>query len=369
MKIRDIQLYPIQMPQTYETHWANGRVSVARHIVVKVIAENGMYGVTEAIPRPGIYGETQESIYHALKDIVIPGILGMDSFNLEAIWERLDELPFNYAAKGAIDVAIHDLNGKILGLSCAEMLGGSYRRRIPLCWVSGGTWFEPEKILRETQKKVDEGYKAFKIKAGHFEEDIKLAIKLRSICPSDVQIHLDPNQRYTREELTKVGKELSGVINSIEEPVPVWDDMARREFAERFPEIALLSDESTFTVPETARQMRLGAIRRLGVKIPRTGFTLTRKQVYMAETNDMPVQISTQGEMDLGCAAGAQFAAAFKQVSLPCEIAYFAKGMYPESMLLGGGLKIDNGQMLLPEAPGMGVEINWNVVEKYGVKI
>ena len=73
--------------------------------------------------------------------------------------------------------------------------------------------------------------------------------------------------------------------------------------------------------------------------------------------------------MDLGCAAGAQFAAAFKQVSLPCEIAYFAKGMYPESMLLGGGLKIDNGQMLLPEAPGMGVEINWNVVEKYGVKI
>ena len=96
--------------------------------------------------------------------------------------------------------------------------------------------------------------------------------------------------------------------------------------------------------------MRLGAVRRLGVKIPRTGFTLTRKQVYMAESADIPAQVSTQGEMDLGCAACLQFAAAFKQVSLPCEIAYFAKGMYPDSMLLGGGLRIEDGRMLLPTA-------------------
>ena len=43
MKIKDIQLFPIQMPQTYETHWANGRISLAKHIVVKVIAEDGTY--------------------------------------------------------------------------------------------------------------------------------------------------------------------------------------------------------------------------------------------------------------------------------------------------------------------------------------
>ena len=369
MKIKDIQLFPIAMPQTYETHWANGRVSLARHIVVKVIAENGVYGVTEAIPRPGIYGETQESIYHALKDIVIPSLIGLDSFNLEAIWEQMNELPFNYGAKGSIDVAVNDLNARLMGVSCAEMLGGPYRREVPLCWVSGGTWFEEEKILRETKQKIDEGYKAFKIKAGHFEQDIRLAQKLRSICPPDVQLNIDPNQRYSREELVKVSNELRGVVNSIEEPVPVWDDEARVEFTRRCPEIALLSDESTFTVPDTARQMRLGAVRRLGVKIPRTGFTLTRKQVYMAESADIPAQVSTQGEMDLGCAACLQFAAAFKQVSLPCEIAYFAKGMYPDSMLLGGGLRIEDGRMLLPDGPGMGVEVNWDIVEKYGVKL
>ena len=89
----------------------------------------------------------------------------------------------------------------------------------------------------------------------------------------------------------------------------------------------------------------------------------------MAESADIPAQVSTQGEMDLGCAACLQFAAAFKQVSLPCEIAYFAKGMYPDSMLLGGGLRIEDGRMLLPDGPGMGVEVNWDIVEKYGVKL
>ena len=60
-----------------------------------------------------------------------------------------------------------------------------------------------------------------------------------------------------------------------------------------------LSDESTFTVPDTYRQMQVGAIRRLGIKIPRTGFTLSKKLVHLAEMNDMPVQISTQAETDL----------------------------------------------------------------------
>lgn len=368
MKIVDIQLTPLQIPQTYETHWANGRVSVAEHIIVKVIAENGIYGVTEAIPRPGIYGETPQSIYYALKDIVIPKLIGLDSFNLEQIWEKMNELPFNYAAKGSIDVAMHDLNGKILGISCAEMLGGPYRKEVPLCWVSGGTWFSEEKILKETQEKVAEGYKGFKVKAGRCDADIDLAIKMRRLCPPDVQINIDPNQLYTREDLIKVGNALSGVINAIEEPVPAWDDVARKEFTERFPEIAFLSDESTFTVPDTQRQMKLGAIRRLGIKIPRTGFTLSRKLVHLAEVNNIPTQISTQAETDLGCAAGLQFAAAFKQVFLPCEIAYFAKGMYKESMLMGKGLTIKDGMMLLPEGPGMGVELNWELVDKYAVK-
>lgn len=366
MNIKNIQLIPLQIPQTYETHWANGRVSVAEHIIVKVTGEDGTYGVSEAIPRPGIYGETPRSIYTILKYHIIPLITGLDSMNLEQIWEKMNEVPFNYAAKGALDVAIYDLNGKVLNVPTACLLGGPYRKEVPLCWVSGGTWFDKEKVVDEIKQKAAEGYKAVKLKGGHFEADIALARELRKAVPEDFQINIDPNQRYSKEELIKAGNALRGVIDAIEEPVPVWDDAARVEFTRMFPEIALLSDESTFTVPETQRQMNLGAIRRLGIKIPRTGFTLSKKLVHLAEVNNMPVQISTQAETDLGCGAGLVMAAACKQISLPCEISYYKKGMYQDSMLMEE-IVIKDGMMLLSDQPGNGVEVNWDIVNKYAV--
>ena len=368
MKIKDIQLIPLQIPQTYETHWANGRISVAEHTLIKIIAEDGTYGISEAVPRTGIYGETQLSICTVLRKSIIPALIGMDSINTELLWEKMSETPYNFAAKGSVDVALHDLNGKLLGISTAELLGGPYRKGVPLCWVSGGSWFERDHILEETKRIMDEGYMAIKMKAGHCEQDIELAKEIRRMAPKGFQINIDPNQLYSREELIRVGKELSGVIDAIEEPVPVWDDVARTEFTRNFPEIALLSDESTFTVPDTYRQMQVGAIRRLGIKIPRTGFTLSKKLVHLAEMNDMPVQISTQAETDLGCAAGLQMAASSKQVCLPCEIAYYKKGMYRESMLIKQ-LEIRNGMMILPDEPGNGVEVNWNIVEKYTVSL
>ena len=366
MKIKEIQLIPLQMPQTYVTKWANGEVSVAEHIIVKIVGEDGTYGVSEAIPRPGIYGETPRSIYTILKYHIIPLIIGLDSMNLEQIWEQMNEIPFNYCAKGSIDVALYDLNGKVLGVSTAQLLGGPYRKEVPLCWVSGGTWFAKEKVLDEMRQKVAEGYKGVKLKAGHFEADIALAQEIRKVVPSDFQINIDPNQLYTREELIKAGNALRGVIDAIEEPVPVWDDEVRREFTQKFPEIALLSDESTFTVPDAQRQMKLGAIRRLGIKIPRTGFTLSKKLVTLAEVHDMPVQISTQAETDLGSAAGLVMAAGCKQISLPNEISYYKKGMYKDSMLMEE-IEIENGMMILPEKPGNGVDVNWDIVNKYAV--
>lgn len=368
MKIRDIELIPLNIPQTYETHWANGRISVAQHTIIKIIAEDGTFGISEAVPRTGIYGETQQSICTVLRCAIIPSLIGMDSMNTEAIWEKMSETPYNFVAKGSIDVALHDLNGKLLGVPTAALLGGSYRKEVPLCWVSGGSWFERDYILEETKRIIDEGYKAIKMKAGHFKEDIELAKLIRDMAPEGFQINIDPNQLYTREELIKVGKELSGVIDAIEEPIPVWDDVARKEFTDHFPEIALLSDESTFTVPDTYRQMQVGAIRRVGIKIPRTGFTMSKKIVHLAEANDMPAQISTQAETDLGCAAGLQMAASSRQISLPCEIAYYKKGMYKESMLMNA-LEIENGMMKLPHAPGNGVDVNWDVVDQYRISL
>lgn len=369
MKIKDIKVIPLNIPNKYTQKWESGNIQVTEHLIVRIEAEDGTFGATEAIPRPGIYGETPQSIYYAITKHLAPRIIGEDSFNLERIWEKMAGMPWNPAAKGAIDVALYDLNGKIAKLPICQLLGGPYRKEIPLSWCTlSPVYFGIDAVLEDVKQRLAEGYKAFKIKAGDPDIDTDLILRMRKICPDDVTLSPDPNMVYSREDALRVGKALEGIVDSFEEPLPAWDDEGRKELAQKV-NIPLLSDESTFTVEDVYRQIKLGAIRRIGMKLPRTGYTLSSKIVRLAEANNMPVQVSTQAETDLGSAACAHLAAAYKRISLPCEISYFKKNV-TDTLLLEGELVIENGKMIVPDGrPGMGVEIDWEKVNKYAVKL
>ena len=105
----------------------------------------------------------------------------------------------------------------------------------------------------------------------------------------------------------------------------------------------------------------------MGIKLPRTGFTLSTQIVHLAESAHLPCQISTQLESDLGTANCVHLAAAFKQISLPCEIAFYDENF--SASLIKTPLVIQNGCLHLPEGPGSGVEIDWAQVDKYRVKL
>ena len=88
MIIKNIEVIPFSIPYKKTVSWLAGSLSAADHLILKVEAEDGTYGVTEAIPRPMIYGETQESIYCIVKKHIAPLLIGEDSFALERIWEK-----------------------------------------------------------------------------------------------------------------------------------------------------------------------------------------------------------------------------------------------------------------------------------------
>ena len=78
-------------------------------------------------------------------------------------------------------------------------------------------------------------------------------------------------------------------------------------------------------------------------------------------------QISTQLESDYGTACCVQLAAAFKQISLPCEIVFYDENF--SASMIENPLVIENGCLKLPEGPGSGVNINWDNVERYRVDL
>ncbi|MDJ0931701.1 MFS transporter [Breoghania sp.] len=164
IKITNVEVFPFKIPNKRVVVWAVGSLPAAEHLIVKITAEDGSVGVSKAIPRPMIYGETQEGIYYALTKYLKPMVVGEDSFNFEGIWKKFQFLPWNLAAKGAIDVALYDLNARSLGISVARLLGGPARKEVVLCWQIG--FGERDEMIAELKEKLDEGYRAFKVKGG-----------------------------------------------------------------------------------------------------------------------------------------------------------------------------------------------------------
>lgn len=368
MKITNIEVIPVNIPFAGTINWKSGHMPGADNVVVKITAEDGSYGVGEATPRIGIYGETQQSIYYVIKDVLGPMLIGEDSFNLQKIWDKMSFVVWNPTAKGAIDIALWDLNARLCGLPICKLLGGPYRTEVPLSWTMAGTYGTYQDEVDEVIRKTAEGYRSFKIKTGNgdIEEDIRLLKEMKANCPEGTSLYIDVNMAYTREEAYRVLHELEGVISCCEEPLPNTDDEGRLALA-KSTSIPILSDESTRTVEDVYHQIKLGAISRIGLKLPRTGFTLSSKIVHMAESASLPCQISTQLESDLGTANCVQLAAAYKQICLPCEIAFYDENF--SASLIKEPLVIKNGCLQLPEGPGSGVEIDWASVDKYRVKL
>jgi L-alanine-DL-glutamate epimerase-like enolase superfamily enzyme len=364
MKITSITVIPFNVPYTHPLKWAAGVLTAANHLIVRVEAEDGTVGCAEAIPRPMIYGETQEGMYYALTRHLIPPLIGEDSFNLERIWEKMERLQWNPAAKGAIDVALWDLNARLLGVSVAQLLGGPYRKAVPISWQI--PLVTNEQALADIRRLTAEGYTCFKVKGGPDpDNDIALLKAMRAAAPN-ARLYIDANMDYGRRDAIRVARALDGIIDSLEEPMRASDDVGRKDLAGR-TDIPILTDESSFTVEAVYHQLRLGAVGEIGIKIPRTGFTKSRKIVHLAEVANLPVQVCLQAECDYGAAACVQFAAAFRQISLPSEVACYVDVM--ADSILTTPLVIRDGHTLLPEGPGMGVELDWDKIEKYRVAI
>lgn len=365
MIIERVEVTPFRIPNKRTVVWAAGSLPAAEHLIVKIVGEDGTYGLSEAIPRPMIYGETQEGMYYALTRHLAPMLVGEDSFNLQKIWEKFEFMPWNPAAKGALDVALYDLNARLLGVPVCQLLGGPYRTRVPLSWQIG--FGSPEEMLDELKRKIAEGYRVFKVKGGpHPDADIAVLKRMRAESPDGVKLYIDANMAYGRDDALRVMTALEGVLDCLEEPLVAWDDQGRKDLADRVS-VPILSDESSFTVADVYRQIRLGAIRRVGIKIPRSGFTLSTKIVHLAEAANLPVQVSLQAECDFGTAACLQFACAYRQIGLACELSYFVDNI--GDSLLKVPLSIADGHMILPAGPGLGVELDWEKIEKYAVKI
>jgi L-alanine-DL-glutamate epimerase-like enolase superfamily enzyme len=361
MQITHVEAIPYTLPVARVARFAVGVRERGDHVLIRVHTDEGLVGQAEAQPRPYTYGETQESIVAAVTQWLGPAVAGLAPTAIELAGERCSALEGNNVARGAVDLALWDLLGKLVERPCRELLGGYADDVAAAHMVS---YDDPAAMASEALEYSERlGIRTFKVKVGR-DVDLDLAAckAIRDALP-DAELYVDANRGWSVEQALRAGDALAELdVRAIEEPIAVGDREGRRRLAARWA-VPLIGDESCTTLADTARALDEGAVGMVSVKAARTGFTESRRILGLCIGRSTPVVAGSQYEGAAGALATVTLATAFAATAKrPAEVMNYTD---LADDILAGPIVVRDGRIAAPAAPGLGIEIDEDKLSHY----
>ncbi|GLF98470.1 mandelate racemase/muconate lactonizing enzyme family protein [Streptomyces yaizuensis] len=210
LPVERVETFAVALPTRRSFSVSGGPVTVAGRpsirILVRVTARGGAHGWGEATPLPSWTDETAESIVTTVDRYLAPALLGLPAWHLDAVDRAFDRaISRGYTigaplARGALDMALHDLLGRAAGVPLGVLWGQRRRDTAELGWiVSGGT---PAEAAQSVAEGVSAGYRAFKVKIGLYGEegDAAVVAAVREHAPTAAPVWVDANQAVHRAD-------------------------------------------------------------------------------------------------------------------------------------------------------------------------
>lgn len=328
-------------------------------VVIQLHTDSGIIGSASALAaRSGIITETY------LHDNIAPIIIGRDVNDREKIWHDLwlldRHLTFfpNYLP-GPIDVALWDIAAKAANLPLYRYLG-AYRNKLP-AYASGLFLPSTENYINEALYYKSLGLPGYKVHSpGPWREDMKVHRAVREAVGDDFLLFCDPVGEYTLDQAIKVGRDLENLnYEWFEEPFRDFELSKYTQLCSSL-DIAVAATETTrgchWGVAQ-AIQQKAADIVRADVSW-KAGITGTMKIAHLAEANGINCEIhtTTMGLMDI---ANLHVSCAIRN----CE--YFELFVPAEAFVfpLLHPIPIDkDGNAVVPEENGLGVELDWDQI-------
>jgi L-Ala-D/L-Glu epimerase len=306
-------------------------------VVYVAIEHDGQTGHGEAAPIER-YEETAESALAFLEGA--GELLGDDPFALEQIGERLNRQRGEQAAKAAIDGALHDLCGKLLGIPVWRFLGLP-KAGPPTSWT---VWLgDPDDMARRAEK-VAARFKRLKLKLGGRDGlDVERVRAVRNV--SDVPLQVDVNEYWSLDEALDALPQLQELgVEYCEQPLPAGDPTGP-ELKSRSP-LPIYVDEDCHTSADiVACAERAHGI---NIKLAKSGGIREGiRMAHAARALGLGVMLGCMVESGLGIAAGCQIASLCDHVDLDGNL-LLVQDPWP-------GVQLVDGVQLPSAAPGLGV--------------
>jgi L-alanine-DL-glutamate epimerase-like enolase superfamily enzyme len=264
-----------------------------------------------------------------------------DPFMLESLSKKLEQIAaFNYSAKAAIDIALHDFVCKRLNIPIYKYFGITPRSDLPTSFTISIS--DPDTMKKQTENSP--GYRVYKVKVG-VPGDIDMVAAVRDATRAKIRV--DANEGWTAKEAIARIKELEKLdIEFVEQPLH-RDDFDGFRLLRSKVNVPIIADEGIFRSGDIPKYV--GLVDGINIKLSKSGgLREAFKMIAVARAHRLQIMIGCMVETSVGITAAAHLASLADYADLDGNV-LISDDPYR-------GVKIENGCLKLPDGPGLGVE-------------
>jgi galactonate dehydratase len=352
------------------TRTSQGDFGAVSIVLVEIRSADGLVGYGECLAR---FGARAYALF--INEVLAPKLVGQSAFDIRRLWQQM-RASLSGRAGGmlvesiaGVDIALWDLVGKALGQPVHRLLGGIGRPRVD-GYGSSINWAGPQQMREQTQAVLAMGFKAIKVKLGQpVARAIEAATVVREAAGPHIKLAADANWAYSVDEAVRVGQALHALDYwFFEEPIQPEDMAGYRHLRDKLP-VMLAAGESDYTVEHAAQWVQHRLVGLIQPDVARAGgISETRDIAALAQAFHVGYAPHVGWSGAVCVAASLQLAAAMPAFA-SFECMFIGNPLRDDlcTLPVGNAASLVDGQLAVPQGPGLGVEINWDAVRRYRV--
>ena len=364
MKIIELKTTKLAIENKNIYQYSLGALKGTNTILVEINTDEGISGV----------GEVTGGINVDALDVFLkssePLLIGESPFDIERFLDRFYRhqkltrlLPFANNLSCGIEMALWDIVGKACNKPVHKLLGGKFHKSIDFFGFVQGR--EPEAMADHANELFDEGFRVIYYKIGYSErEDIEITKTLRIRLGDQALLRPDANELYSEGEAKSLLTKIADYnIDWIEQPLGVYNVNGMALLRKIIP-MRLAIDQGTNTLEEINRAINVQAADVYVVGFHETGGILgLKKAAAMLQAANLPLnRHGILGETGVSTLAALQVLATIPNITDGNQVMH---NLLTEDIIVDGILTFNEGKIIVPEKPGLGIELDADRVEKF----
>jgi L-alanine-DL-glutamate epimerase-like enolase superfamily enzyme len=364
MRITGFRATPVAVPFREDELWAFGGRRGLVSILLEVDTDEGVTGVGEASAYPSA------DIVLAVLRSVEPLVVGEDPFAIERISKRINVIGTWHHVKAtspgiaAVEMACWDIVGKVCGQPLVNLFGGRVRDRVEFFYYLSRR--SPSEVAADAVRGAKAGFRTFYLKVGSDDprDDIERVQAIRDGAGADALIRVDANEAWSPGAAVRIITEMERFgLELVEQPVS-GRNLPEMAYVRGKIATPLLANEASWTRYDQLDVIRHSAADVISVDNQMDGGLLNMKRsAGLCEVAGLPVLKHSLGELGVAVYASVHLMAATPNF-LPASQSYAS--FLADDVIAGASpLPYVDGSLAVPDAPGIGVELDADRVARY----